>query len=269
MFKKILLFLICVFSCSNMFAVDCQNMDEKFVKVDTSKIGTDMYDKNTRADKIEKSDYLGLRFNGLYNGGRWGITNKKDKSFNVTGLAICIDNNGTLDFKNINQGQYCWCNVESIDNYQVASKWHNVKEYNRHIFDENKYKDKPNLAQQKEKEAKEFNIQDCMNGCAASCQTKKSELIRGIYGYYICEKALYKLQNVKCEIDRDFINAVSISVFDDIAEIKMLDGNIVFTRENQNDFNYVGKYDDEPVYLKVKNNSIYVGRQNYSMQECL
>ena len=185
-------------------------------------------------------------------------------------MSICTDNDEFLNFKKIKIGPYCWCNVESVDNYRVSSEWKNVKEYNSHKFDETKYENKKDLAKQKEKEAKEKNIQDCLDDCSVMCQLKYSSLIHKINGFYTCEKSKHKLQNVRCTVDNKFINAKSILVFGDIAEIQLLGGgSIIFTPENVNDSNYVAEYDGGPIYLKIKDNGIYVGRESYSMQECL
>lgn len=267
--RKILLFVFMSLCVSSGFAIDCEDgMDDKLIKVESNKIGTNMYDKKISADKIGKWDYKSG--DGTYTSGRWILQNEKDDKLNVVGVAICADNNAILNFKNINMGPYCWCNVESVDGYRVSSKWQNVKEYNRHKFDESKYINKKEIAIQKEKETKEKNIQDCMNECSATCQTKDADLISKINGFYTCEKSKYKLQNVKCTVDNKFINAKSVLVFDDIAEIQLLGGDsIIFTPENTNSSNYVGEYDNAPIYLQIKNNKIHVGHKSYSMQECL
>lgn len=267
--RKILLFVFMSLCVSSGFAIDCEDgMDDKLIKVESNKIGTNMYDKKISADKIEKWNYKSV--DGAYTSGRWVLQNEKDDKLNVVGVAICADNNTNLAFKNINMGPYCWCNVESVDNYRVSSKWQNVKEYNSHKFDESKYINNKEMAMQKEKEAKEKNIQDCMNNCSSVCQTKHSGLIAKINGFYTCEKSKYKLQNVKCTVDNKFITVKSILVFNDIAEIQLLGGDsIIFAPENPNSFNYVGEYENAPIYLQIKNNKIYVGHKSYSMQECL
>lgn len=43
---------------------------------------------------------------------------------------------------------------------------------------------------------------------------------------------------------------------------------VVFTK-NDNDTVYTGEFGYKPVYLKIQNNSVYVGRTDYSMEECL
>ena len=267
--RKFLLFVFLSFFVSSGFAIDCQDgMDEKLIKVESDKLGTNMYNKKISADKIEKWDYKSA--DGAYTSGRWSLQNEKDNNLNVMGVAICIDDEEILNFKNINIGPYCWCNVESVDNYRVSSEWKNVKEYKKYEFDETKYENKKDLAKQKEKEAKEKNIQDCLADCSAACQSKYSNLIRRINGFYICEKSKYKLLNARCTVDNKFITAKSILVFDDIAEIQLLGGgNIIFTPENTNSSNYVGEYEHLPIYLQIKKNEIYVGRKSYSMQECL
>ena len=267
--RKFLWFVFLSFFCLPGFAIDCQDgMDEKLVKLEANKLGTNMYDKKISADKIEKWDYKSST--GAYTSGRWALQNEKDNNLNVFGVSICTDSDEILNFKNINIGPYCWCNVESVDNYRVSSEWKNVKEYKRHKFDETKYENKKDMARQKEKEAKEKNIQDCMNECSSTCQSKHSSLIHKINGFYVCEKSKYKLLNARCTVDNKFITAKSILVFDDIAEIQLLGGgSIIFTPENTNSSNYVGEYENLPIYLQIKNNGIYVGRNTYSMQECL
>lgn len=267
--RNFLLFVFLSFFVVSGFAIDCQDgMDEKLVKVEANKLDTNMYDKKISADKILKWDYKSA--NGAYTTGRWMLQNEKDNNLNVFGVSICTDSDEILNFKNINIGPYCWCNVESVDNYRVSSEWENVKEYKRHKFDEAKYENRKDLAKQKEKEAKEKNIQDCMDECSSTCQTKHSSLIRKINGFYVCEKAKYKINNVRCTIDNKFINAKSILIFNDIAEIQLLGGgSIIFTPENTNGSNYAGEHENAPIYLKIKDNEIYVGRESYSMQECL
>ena len=160
--------------------------------------------------------------------------------------------------------------MESVDNYRVSSEWKNVKEYKRYDFDETKYENKKDLAKQKEKEAKEKNIQDCLSDCSAACQSKHSSLIHKINGFYICEKSKHKLLNARCTVDNKFLSAKAILVFDDIAEIQLLGGgSIIFTPENTNSSDYVGEYEYLPIYLQIKKDGIYVGRKSYSMQECL
>ena len=268
--KKILLSVILSFWFFPTFAIDCGGRDEKLVKVDAAKLATNMYDKVISADKIEKYNYKTA--DGVYTSGRWKVQNEKDKNLNVIGVSICIDNDENLNFKNIKMGNYCWCNVESIDNYRISSQWHKRKEYKYHKFDETKYDGKKEsvkeAAKQREKEAKEKSIQDCFNDCASACQENRDSLIHKINGFYVCDDALYKLQNARCTIDNKFINAASILVFNDMAEIQILGGgSIIFTPENN--FDYVGEYENEPIYLRVKNKEIYVGRTKLSMKECL
>lgn len=264
--EKFLLSVILSFFVLPVFAIDCQNRDEKLIKVDAPKLTTDMYNKTITADGINRRNYKTA--DGAYKSGRWKAQNEKDENLNVVGVSICSDNNESLDFKNIKVGNYCWCNIESIDNYRISSKWHNIKEHDSYKFDENKYKDNEKLAKQKQEETKDKNIQDCFSNCANSCLMKRSSLIHKIDGFYVCDDALYKLQNVRCTIDNKFINATSILVFNDMAEIQMLGGgSIIFTLDNNS--NYIGEYDNLPIYLKVKNNDIYVGRKELFVKECL
>ena len=268
--RKFLLFVFLSFFVSSGFAIDCHDgMDEKLVKVEANKLDTNMYDKKISANKIEKWDYKSA--NGSYATGRWMLQNEKNNNLNVVGVSICADNDEILNFKDINIGPYCWCNVETVDNYRVSSDWKSVKEYKRYKFDETKYENKKDIAKQKEKEAKEKNIQDCLNKCSESCRERHGSMIHKINGFYKCDSAVYKLQNARCVIDDKYINAKSILVFDDIAEIQKLGGgSIVFTRDdsNKNAFDYVGKYDGENLYLRLKNKQIYIGRKTYLMKEC-
>ena len=267
--KKFFLFVFLSFFVSSGFAVDCQDgMDEKLVRVEASKLDTNMYDKKISANKIEKWDYKSIE--AAYTSGRWVLQNEKDENLAVIGVSICADSDEVLNFKNINIGPYCWCNVESVDNYHVSSEWKNVKEYERHKFDETKYENKKDLAKQKEKEAKEKNIQDCMDECSSTCQSRHSSLIRKINGFYTCEKSKHKLQNVRCTVDNKFITAQSILIFDDMAEIRLLGGgSIIFTPWQEKSSDYIGEYENLPIYLRLKNKGIYVGRETYSMKECL
>ena len=222
--RKFLLFVFLPFFCLPGFAIDCQDVtDEKLVKVEADKLDTNMYNKKISANKIEKWDYKSA--DGAYTSGRWTLQNDKDTNLNVIGVSICTDNDEFLNFKKIKIGPYCWCNVESVDNYRVSSEWKNVKEYNSHKFDETKYENKKDVAKQKEKEAKEKNIQDCLDDCSVMCQLKYSSLIHKINGFYTCEKSKHKLQNVRCTVDNKFINAKSILVFGDIAEIHQFGGD--------------------------------------------
>lgn len=266
--KKISLFLILSLCVFGAFALDCQDADEKFVKVDAPKVDTSMYDKKLSTDKIENVGYKSTE--GLYTSGRWSLKSSKDDNLNVMGASICNNNDENLDFKNIKKGNYCWCNIESIDTYRVSSKWSFLKEHDTYKFDESKYADKPNMAQQKERETKDKNVQDCLDNCAKSCQEKYATFIHKIDGFYVCGKSLYKLENARCVVDNKFVNAKSILVFDDVADIQLLGGgSIILTRENENKFDYVGEYESGKVYLKVKNGGIYVGRKASSVQECL
>lgn len=252
--------LVCCLSLfvSSGFAIECQNMDEKLISLDASKLNTNVYNKKVSANKIEWIDYKLI--NNSYTGGRWQLKNKEDDNMNASGFAICVDNDQDLNFKNIVRGPYCWCNVDTVDNYRVSGNWYKSKEFDRHQFDE---KD-----ESKKGAAKEKNIQECMNDCAKYCQDRYATLIHTINGFYNCGRAIYKLQDVRCVIDKKFVNAKTILVFDDMAEIQMLGGgSIVFTPENDNV--YVGKYENDIIYLKLKNKSIYVGRDKYSENECL
>lgn len=263
---KNLLSAILSFCVLPVFAIDCQYRDEKLIKVDAPKLATDMYNKTITADGINRRDYKTA--DGAYTSGRWKVQNEKDENLNVIGVSICTDNDESLNFKDIKIGNYCWCNIESIDNYRISSQWHSIKEFNSYKFDESKYANNEKLAKQKQEETKDKNIQDCFANCADSCLIKRSNLIHKINGFYICDDALYKLQNVRCTIDNKFINATSILVFNDMAEIQILGGgSIIFTPDDNSD--YIGDYNNAPIYLKVKNKEIYVGRKKLFMKECL
>lgn len=268
--KKFCFGLLCVGILSPAVAMDCADGKvEKLIKIDAARLDTNMYNKKVSADTIESWDYKLV--SDSYNGGRWSLKNEKDDNLNVSGVAICIDSDENFDFKRINRGPYCWCGLRTIDNYDVSSDWRYAREYKSHKFDENKYAGKPDKARQAEREAKEKNIQDCLNKCSESCQGRHGSMIHKINGFYKCDSAVYKLQNARCVIDDKYINAKSILVFDDIAEIQKLGGgSIVFTRDdsNKNAFDYVGKYDGENLYLRLKNKQIYIGRKTYLMKEC-
>ncbi len=262
--KTLLSSVIISFLILPTFAIYSGIRDEKLVKVDAPKLATNMYDKKITADIIEKYDYKTA--DGAYTSGRWKVQNEKDENLNVIGVSICTDNDESLNFKNIKIGNYCWCNIESIDNYRISSQWHNIKEFNNYKFDESKYAD--NKQQAQKQLVRDKNIADCFFKCASSCQEKHADLIHKVDGFYVCGDALYKLQNARCTIDNKFINAASILVFNDMAEIQILGGgSIIFTPENNSD--YVGEYEDAQIYLKVKNNEVHVGRKKLSMKECL
>ena len=88
---------------------------------------------------------------------------------------------------------------------------------------------------------------------------------------YTGGRATYKLENARCVIDNKFVHAKSILIFDDMAEIQILGGgSIVFKREEDNKlFDYVGKYQGDTIYLRLKDKQIFVGRNKYSAKECL
>lgn len=267
--KKILLAVELIFVALPGFAIDCGDMDEKLVILDASKLDTNMYNKKGVHDKIEWVDYKLI--GDSYSGGRWMLKNEKDDNLNMSGFAICTDNDSDFNLKNINRGSYCWCNVETVDNYRVSSNWEKVRKFNSHKFDESKYEGKKDKAAQKEKEAREKNMQDCMYSCSTACQERGASMVHKINGFYSCGRAISKLENARCVIDNKFINVKSILVFDDMAEIQILgDGSIVFKREENNKlFDYVGKYQGDTIYLRLKDKQIFVGRNKYSAKECL
>jgi len=268
--KKILVAFGLLLFASSVFAIDCGDMDEKLVILDNaSKLDTNIYDEKGAHNKIELVDYKLI--DGSYTGGRWSSRNKQDSNLNVSGFAICIDNDEYLNITNINRGPYCWCRVEKVDNYSVGSIWESIKEFDNHEFDESKYEGKKDKAEQKKKEVEEKNIQDCMRNCATACQERRANLIHKINGFYNCGRAIYKIQDARCVIDNKFVHAKSILIFDDMAEIQILGGgSIVFKREENNKlFDYVGKYQGDTIYLRFKSKQIFVGRNKYSAKECL
>jgi hypothetical protein len=264
MLKHIFALVLFALVVSPGVALECEDGDEKFVKIDGNQIGYNMYDTNTYADKLKKCEF---RFEcGLYTGGDWGKTNAKQHEFNVVGGSRCFDSDEYSVDKST-YGSYCFCNIKQLDNFKVLSSWVYIKQFQKYVFDETKFSDSEQKAKREKERVNSQNLEDCMNNCASACQSNMSKLIKKVQGFYTCGTALYKKTNVKCVADNKFINAKKISVFDDVAEIITEQSNIVFTK-GDNDI-YVGEYDDDTIYLKVKNNKIYVGNNTYSMEECL
>ncbi len=256
--KQILLFFTLLLFCTVVFATECQD-DEKFVPIKDNQIGYSMYNEALKTEKME----------GL-NGTEWKLRNKTSYDQNVIGHALCLD---TEEFsENSNKtGPHCFCKIKEIDNYKVLSDWTNVEHYQNHVFDENKTYSSEMAKRMQKKNIEDQNKRDCMYNCPNTCQSKLYKLIKTVRGFYVCDKALYKISNVRCTIDNKFVKAKNILVFEDIAEINMGDSSILFTKstENTQDLTYVGEFEYEPVFLKVQNNTIYVGRKTYSMEECL
>lgn len=271
MIKKVFSFFMFVFFFCSAFALDCPNGDAKFIQWDFGQIKSDLYNKDLYANKLSKSNYT---FLSEITGGKWAVGNKDSTELKVVGSALCLDGYDLVSFNNIKYGTYCWCKIDSVDNHDVLSPWSNVKNYDNHKFDKSRY---PNLqeyiVQQKEKEKKEQNIQECMDNCASKCRAKIGSLIHEPKGYYDCGKAMYKLENVKCSVDKQFIKINKISVFEDFAEITSFGFTIILTRDktNANGLIYVGEYENQQLFLKVQGNRIYIGREPYSyaMEECL
>lgn len=242
--------------CPVVFATECQD-DEKFNPIKEEQIGYSMYNESIKPDKIED-----------INGVEWKIINKSAQEQNIVGIALCLD---TEDFseRTNKMGPYCFCKIKEIDNYKVLSDWVNVEYYKKYIFYENESYPSETMKKMQRKNTEEKNKQECMAGCPKNCQSNLYKLIKTLRGYYVCDKSLYKISNVKCVIENKFIKAVNIRVFEDVAEIDMGDDSIIFTKNPEDKQTYVGKFENEPVFLKVQNNAIYVGRKSYSMEECL
>lgn len=263
-FCSFLLFVTC---CTGALASNCSN-DEKFIKIDGNQIGYSMYNESLYANKLiaceNKLDC------GLYTGGEWALKNNKSDDFNIKGVSLCLDSDEYNKDKN-KAGPYCHCRIQELDNYKVLSDWFVVNYFQDNTFDESKqYSSAQQQEYEKQKIAHE-NTKDCMNNCAEKCKSNLYRLIKTVYGYYDCGTALYKKTNVKCIINNKFINVKNLFVFDDVAEINMGDNSIGFARDKSNvdDLIYIGKFEYNTIYLKVKNNQIYVGRTEYSMEECM
>lgn len=257
--KRILLPLLCthVF-CSFAFAIECPD-DEKLIRITGDKIGYNMYNNTAYANKASCKTC-----------GEWKLTNKDTpKDLNIIGRAVCLDSD--VFNEHSESGSFCHCKIQEIDNYKVLSDWNDMKHYQRHVFDEDKKYSSETAKRSQKKYIDDKNNQDCMDNCTQKCLQNLSKLMKTIHGYYVCDKALYKAANVLCTAGKRFIRAKTIQVFNDIAEIDMEDDYIVFTRDSSNtqDFIYMGKYEYEPVYLKIQNNSVYVGNKLYSMEECM
>lgn len=239
------------------FAVDCVE-DQKLVVIDGTKIGYNMYDKKNYADEIH----------GL-SGGGWSLQNNDTSDLSVVGQALCL-NTYDYDYKDNKIGSNCFCKIKELDKYNVLADWVNVKQFQKSIFNENATYPSEIAKKMAKDSAEDRNRQDCMKNCAKECQNNLSKLVKAVKGYYGCGKAIYKKTDVKCVIDRKIINAKHINVFDDVAEINMGENSIVFTKDaSTKSMVYEGSFEYEPVYLKIKNNNIYVGRETYSMEECL
>jgi hypothetical protein len=250
--------------CSYAMAVECQNTDEKLIKIKGTDIGYAMYNKKTYAQKLEKCDY---KFMCLYTGGEWAIENKESKDLNVTGISSCL-NSDVYDKNNNAYGNYCWCKITQLDNYKVLSSWNMVKKFEKYKYDpQNSLK----TNEYEQARVKKNNITDCVNMCAQECQSNLSQLIKSVSGYYVCADALHKVNDVICVVDNKFIKAKKISIFEDVAQISTDDGDIILVRDTQDEKNlvYVGEYNDVPIYLKWASGKFYAGHKIYSMEECM
>lgn len=266
--KKILSFSYFCLFCPLAFAMECSD-GEKLVKITGDQIGYSMYNETVYANKLGKCGDYDFKCDSE-TGGKWKLRNKdKPDDFNITGQALCLD---STEFNtNAKIGPYCYCKIQEIDNYKVLSDWINVEFYQNNIFDENKkYSSETEKTRQKN-QINDKNNQECMNNCAHTCQSRLYKLIKTVHGYYVCAKALYKMTNVLCGIGDKIIKAKTIQVFDNIAEINMGDTSIIFTKDslNSKETIYTGEFEYEPVYLKIQNNSVYVGHKLYSMEKCL
>lgn len=266
MLKIILPFFICLFACPLVFALDCPD-DEKFIPIQDNQIGYSMYDYTMYANKLEKCKGTDC---DLYTGGEWKVKNISSDNLNVVGKSLCLDSDD-FNKKTSKTGSYCHCSIQELDNYPVLADWINVKVYERNVFDEDKKYFSEHEKKQERQRINDKNTQECMDNCSRDCQSNLSKLIKVVHGYYVCDKALYKTSEVICVIDSQIIKAKTISVFDDIAEIKTKNESIIFYRDKKDSKNliYVGSYDYTDVYLKVDGNKIYVGTKSYSMEECL
>ena len=267
MLKQFFIFLTIVVFTSNAFAIDCQNKDEKLVRINGG-FNISIYNKHVYANKLHKCE---SSFNcDLYDGGEWKTTNKDSDNFNIIGTSICSDSYEYKYDKN-QTGPYCWCRIKEMDNYRILSEWTNVKLFQNHVFDEYKQYKSEYIKENERKKIIKLNIQNCMDECPKTCQSNIAKMYNNIRGYYICDTALIKKEDVFCTIDKKLIKAKRLSVFDDIAEIDTGETSIVFERDTTNPTNkvFITEYEHDKLYLKVINNGIYVGRKNYSMEECI
>ena len=261
--------MLIFFLTTPTFALDCQDKDERLIKIDSSQIGYTIYNKKQYANKLEKCDYKFVC--GLYTDGDWKRVNSQDsKNFNILGSSLCL-NAPDYNAENNTYGSYCWCNITEIDNYKVAADWAYIKKFEKYVFDENKHKTNEKMTDYEKERINELNLKDCMNNCADLCQSNLYQSISKVQGYYVCDKALYKIANVKCAVNKKFINAKNISVFETSAQIET-DNKIIYFEQDKShtkDLIYIGEYEYNKVYLKVNKGKIYVGHQDYSLEECM
>lgn len=267
MVKKILVFLLLMVWGSNVFSIQCPD-DEKLIKVDGNVLGYNMYNKVLYTNELQECS---ARINcDLFTGGEWALKSYESDNFSLVGQSLCL---GTEAYsKTANTiGSNCFCKISELDNYKVLSDWVNVKLFQSNVFDEYKKYSSESAKKYAKESVDKSNIRDCMNSCSRVCKSYLSNLIRTVRGYYICDKALYKVTNVRCGIDNKIVRANTIFVFDDGAEINMDNDSIIFGRDKTNtqELTYVGEFEYDTVYLKVKDNKIYVGNKIYSLAECL
>ncbi len=190
--------------------------------------------------------------------------------------SLCLDSEEMKNFERQDTGTHCWCRITSFGDNPVSAKWHHVKHYNKNKFNEEKYRNKKNITeaeiQQKKNETHKQNIKDCTDNCQTNCESRLSTQKQNITGYYICDNAQYKLSNAQCVIDTKIIDTEYVNVFDDFAEIltKRMQ-HIVFSRDtNQSpEIRYISEFEEKPLYMKIQNNKIYLGREWFSMEDCI
>lgn len=268
MIKQIITSLFVCLVLSPVFAVECENSDEKFVKINSGQIGYSMYDTKIYANAQHKCTN---KFDcDLYTDGDWASKNKDQANFYIQGTSACLDSDEYNQDTNT-YGSYCFCNIKQLDGYKVLSDWVYVKHFQNNIFDEGKFTNSPQRATYEKQRIDTANLDDCMDKCSDVCQSSLSKLINSVNGFYTCGIPLYKKTNVNCVIGNKIVKAKQVLVFDESAEIVADKYNIVFAKDtsDKNNLFYIGKYGYTTVYLKIVNDKIYVGNQTYSMQECM
>lgn len=268
--KKLLPLFMLIFAGYPAFCIECPDGDIRLVIDDTQEYN-DTQNTESFVNKLQQTYSPNY---DLFQGGDFG---KKDSSGQIKTLGIskCLNTMiGGIETKFI--GHYCWCNLKLLDGQDVSSKWFLAKNYDRKKFDEEKYRKKKNvtetMVQQEKAMVNMENEKECIEKCAQRCYDSISKLKENINGYYICDKAKYKLAKSECVIDGHVIDNIEyINVFDDVAEISMKRGNIIFTRDftNTKHIIYQGEYNNKPLYLQIKDKKIYVGRETFSMDKCI
>ena len=178
---------------------------------------------------------------------------------------LCLNSEETQNLEWQDNGTHCWCRINSFGDNPISAKWHHIKNYNKNKFNEDKYRNKKNITdaeiQQKKNEIYKQNIKDCTNNCQSTCESRLSTLKQDIIGYYICDKAQYKLSNAQCIIDTKIIDTEYVQIFDDFAEIltKRMQ-HIIFSRDTNptSEIRYISEFEGKPLYMKVQKNKIYL-----------